>query len=403
MGLFGLGKRKEKFEAGLTELALNSISDGVLILDKKGTIRLINPAAMEILGVEGAEYVMGVNFAGVVKLEDKNSQTLTESSGLWQAIKSMQSFESNEYIAITAKSNKRIAVKTILKPTADSNHLIMILRDIEAELKEENAQMEFISTASHEMRTPVASIEGYLGLAINPATATIDERAKKYLTAAHEASQHLGQLFQDLLDVTKLDDKKAPMRLRPVELSDLVTKISEGHAPSMTKKNLHFKIGDLLSFGGKLTQLIYVMADVDYVREILGNLIENAVKYTPENGSISVKVRGEADKAIISVTDTGIGIANEDLEKVFQKFYRVDNSDTRTIGGTGLGLYLVKQRAEALGGRAWVESQLGKGSTFLVMIPRISNMEYQKQLIAWQNARQAEQVKLQMQKAVEKA
>ena len=121
------------------------------------------------------------------------------------------------------------------------------------------------------------------------------------------------------------------------------------------------------------------------MREIMGNLIDNAIKYTPEGGSVYVNVRGDGDRALINVTDTGMGISGDDLGHIFQKFYRADNSDTRTIGGTGLGLYLVKQRVEAMGGRVWAESAFGEGSTFFVFLPRITGEEYEKRMIAKNN------------------
>lgn len=115
--------------------------------------------------------------------------------------------------------------------------------------------------------------------------------------------------------------------------------------------------------------------------------VDNALKYTPEGGSVYVNVRGDGDRVLINVTDTGIGISPEDLGHIFQKFYRADNSDTRTIGGNGLGLYLVKQRAEAMGGKVWAESAFGEGSTFYVSLPRLSNDEYEKRMIVVRNAK----------------
>ena len=118
--------------------------------------------------------------------------------------------------------------------------------------------------------------------------------------------------------------------------------------------------------------------DIDFLREAVNNLVENAIKYTAEGGGIWVNVRGDDDRVLINVTDTGIGISPDDLKHVFQKFYRADNSQTRTVGGTGLGLYLVKQRVEAMGGKVWAESSFGEGSTFYLSFPRITAEEYQR-------------------------
>ena len=239
------------------------------------------------------------------------------------------------------------------------------------------------------MRTPVATIDGYLSLAINPQTATIDERARGYLTAAQAASKHLGKLFQNLLDVTKLDDGKIKLQMEPVEIVSLIKEIAEGYLEQAKSAKITFTFGSSEPSASnqehRMEQVVYGLVDVSFVREIMDNLIENALKYTPEGGSVYVNVRGDGDKVLINVTDTGIGISPDDLGHIFQKFYRVDNSDTRTIGGNGLGLYLVKQRAEALGGKVWAESAFGEGSTFYVSLPRLSSDEYEKRMIMVRN------------------
>jgi two-component sensor kinase, probably involved in phosphate sensing len=279
------------------------------------------------------------------------------------------------------EQRKPVAI-SVVSTNSGQNERIITLRDISRELEEEGEQTEFISTASHEMRTPVASIEGYLGLALNPKTATIDERARKYLEEAHTSSKHLGRLFKDLLDVTKLDDKKIRVQLSPVEMTSTVRSIANGQVPQMSEKGIHYTFGSngtSTSGNGRfLNQEVYASVDIDFLREAVNNLVENAIKYTAEGGGIWVNVRGDDDRVLINVTDTGIGISPDDLKHVFQKFYRADNSQTRTVGGTGLGLYLVKQRVEAMGGKVWAESSFGEGSTFYLSFPRITAEEYQR-------------------------
>ncbi len=290
------------------------------------------------------------------------------------------------YREIIAKINIKEVIPvclTITPTTLDSSgSKVISIRDISKELKEEQARSEFISTASHEMRTPVASIEGYLGLALNPQTATIDDRAKSYLDKAHEASQHLGQLFRDLLDTSKLEDEMYPV---PVEMITQVKSIAEGMAPAIAAKNLTYTFGATeRAAANRIEQLIYCSLDVDFLREIIDNLIQNAIKYTQE-GSITVSVEGDHDHAIVKVTDTGIGISREHQSHVFQKFYRVDNSETRSTEGTGLGLYIATQRAKAMGGRIILESTEGKGSTFSLILPRISAESYERQKMAMES------------------
>ena len=389
-------------QAALAEMVLNAIHDGVIITGKTGIIEFMNPAAANMTGM-GINNAIGLDYGLVIKLESKEGRTLSENENpLIQAMKSNQPLESFQASLIVGQSDKRIPISiNVLPAEGMSQDRIITFRNISKELAEEGEQAEFISTASHEMRTPVATIDGYLSLAINPQTATIDERARGYLTAAQAASKHLGKLFQDLLDVTKLDDGHIQPRFEPVEVVGLVKNISNDYVERAKKEKINFRFGseEQLSFGEniKLGPVAYGFVDINFMREILDNLIDNAFKYTPEGGSIYVNVMGDNDRVLINVTDTGIGISSDDLTHIFQKFYRADNSDTRTIGGTGLGLYLVKQRVEAMGGKVWAESAFGEGSTFYVSLPRLSQDEYDKRMIMVRNQQMQAQAQAQAQ------
>ena len=204
----------------------------------------------------------------------------------------------------------------------------------------------------------------------------------------------MGRLFQDLLDTSKLDDGQITPRMEPVEIVDLVKNISDAQIPKIKEKGLGYQFGSgsvdqQLSGGKRIEQVIYASIDPDFLTEIINNLIENAIKYTPA-GWVTVNVRADNYNVQIVVQDTGIGIAREELSHVFQKFYRVDNRDTREIGGTGLGLYLVKQRVEAMNGRIWAESQQGQGTRFIVLFPRISQEQYAQQRFLLDNQVQQE-------------
>ncbi|MBR3256342.1 PAS domain-containing protein [Candidatus Saccharibacteria bacterium] len=387
-----LSKKKKTgdTQANLAEMVLRAIHDGVIMTDKKGVIEFINSAAAEMTGY--GDNAIGLDYGLVVKLESKEGRELLPNENpLILAMNSGQPLESFQATLIVAHSNNRIPVSiNVLIDEGVSKERIITFRNIAKELAEEGEQAEFISTASHEMRTPVAAIDGYLSLCLNPQTATIDERAKGYLAAAQTASKHLGKLFQDLLDVTKLDDNRICPNMEPVEMTDLVKGITDGYEQRAKELKIKLAFGSdsVSSFGeNRLKQVTYGFVDTSFLREILDNLIDNALKYTPEGGSVYVNVRGDGDRVLINVTDTGIGISAEDLGHIFQKFYRVDNSDTRTIGGNGLGLYLVKQRAEAMGGKVWAESAFGEGSTFYVSLPRLTNDEYEKRMIVVRNAK----------------
>ncbi|MBR6505779.1 PAS domain-containing protein [Candidatus Saccharibacteria bacterium] len=380
--------------SGLAELALNMIHDGVVVINRSGIVQYINPAAVTMTDCGGAENAVGLDYGLLLKIESKDGRELPDNDNmLFQSVRTGQVLDGYEVNLIAGTSAKRIPIAVSVVPVNNqAGNFIITFRDITRELAEEGEQAEFISTASHEMRTPVATIDGYLTLALNPQTATIDERARGYLTSAHDASQHLGHLFRDLLDTTKLDDSRLRPELVPVELTELVRQIADGYIVPAQNAKLKLELGTSdSSFRNalRLSQVVYSSVDVNFLREIIGNLIDNAIKYTAAGGSIRVNVRGDGDRAVISVKDTGMGISAEDLGHVFQKFYRADNSDTRTIGGTGLGLYIVKQRVEAMDGSVWAESKYGEGSTFYVSLPRLSGEEYEKRMIAVKNQQAA--------------
>ena len=392
MSIFSFAKKKEVRNpaepsngntAELANLVLNSIEEGVIIVHPSGVVLLSNPAAMRMLGVNDTSAILNVQIGSLLRLENGEGMKLEDNvNPVLLAINSGKKYSTRDFVLVNLIEQRKPVAISVVSTNSGQNERIITLRDISRELEEEGEQTEFISTASHEMRTPVASIEGYLGLALNPKTATIDERARKYLEEAHTSSKHLGRLFKDLLDVTKLDDKKIRVQLSPVEMTSTVRSIANGQVPQMSEKGIHYTFGSngtSTSGNGRfLNQEVYASVDIDFLREAVNNLVENAIKYTAEGGGIWVNVRGDDDRVLINVTDTGIGISPDDLKHVFQKFYRADNSQTRTVGGTGLGLYLVKQRVEAMGGKVWAESSFGEGSTFYLSFPRITAEEYQR-------------------------
>lgn len=393
MGWFRKKKAKGRVNladaAALALRSLDFINEAVLVIDDRGVIKFANPAASAMVGFGEPDNVTGLDYTLVLHLEDAMGNALDPTqTELYTALKLNRALQTREYSLVSAQSEHKIVLDLSCIPTGEEQaDRIVTFRDITSEVAEEREQAEFISTASHEMRTPVASIEGYLGLALNPQTATIDERAKKYLEAAHASSQHLGRLFKDLLDVTKFDDDRAKIHLIPVDAIQAVARIADEQSEAIQAKHINYSFGQTSNFMDKkhLAPKIYMAVDYDFLREIVNNLLGNAIKYTPEGGEIKISVRGDSDQVIISVADNGIGIPSDDLGHIFQKFYRVDNSQTRQIGGTGLGLYLVKRRAEAMGGRVWAESDFGHGSVFYVSLPRITESEYEKMRIAYGN------------------
>ncbi len=377
-------------EANKSETVINAINDGVILVDKEGVIQLINPAAQRIIGW-GQEDAVGLSYKSVIKLNDKSDKPLTpEVDPVQQVLVTEQEVHSEDFSVMT-EAGKKVLLSLIVSPIGHpSTGAIMVFRDMTKEKSEEREQAEFISTASHEMRTPVASIEGYLGLVLNPATATIDDKARDYVEKAQAAAKHLGRLFQDLLDVSKAEDGRMTNDPSVVDVVEFVGDVAEGLKPKAVEKGLRFLYKPLPegeSPERQIAPVYYAHVDNDHLREVIANLVENAIKYTPQ-GDVVIDVGGDETKVTISVQDSGIGIPTEDIPHLFQKFYRVDNSDTREIGGTGLGLYLCRRLAELMGGQIRVESEYKKGSTFYVDLPRIDHTEAQRLMEAATAAKQ---------------
>ncbi|MEO6760906.1 MAG: ATP-binding protein [Candidatus Saccharimonadales bacterium] len=368
-----------------SDIILNAIDDGVVLVDNQQIIQLFNPAAGNITGWTREE-AEGLDWHSIFKFVNDKGEPSELPNPLDEVLKDGQTIRDNN-LHLQTKSNKNLTLAITISPLVNDanqpNGAIGIFRDVSEERQEEAQRAEFISTASHEMRTPVAAIEGYLSLALNDKVASIDERARNFLFKAHASTQHLGQLFQDLLTSAKAEDGRLTSHPKVVEMGNYLELLTEDLRFVAQKKNLSmdFLIGsgevvdassvNNISSGDKMIRpLYYVQVDPDRLREVITNLFDNACKYT-EEGKISLGLTGNDDVVQLYIRDTGNGIPPEDIPHLFQKFYRVDNSATRTIGGTGLGLFISRKIVELYRGRVWVESTVGKGSTFFINLPRL--------------------------------
>lgn len=221
-----------------SEVVIKAIDDGVIALNSHGNIDLMNPAALRIIGW-GDNDVIGLNYASVLKLTDTKNQAVTEANDpIATTLATNKDIHSKDFFAITG-SGKHILINLVVSPIGQIGEgVIVVFSDITRESAEEREQAEFISTASHEMRTPVASIEGYLGLALNPQTAQIDAKARDFIEKAHASAQHLGRLFQDLLDVSKADDGRLANHPGVVDIINYVGEVVEGLRPKAEEKHL---------------------------------------------------------------------------------------------------------------------------------------------------------------------
>lgn len=369
-----------------SEGILEAVSDGVVVINAQGAITLFNTAATYLTGWK-AKDAINIDYRSVFKLcDEKGSPYTDENNPFTQSLKEGKPHRDNNTSIVIPGSNKRISLSISISPLTNAagkfGGVVGIMRDVSEEKMAERQRSEFISTASHEMRTPVAAIEGYLALAMNDKVSKIDTKARAYLGKAHESAQHLGSLFQDLLTSSRAEDGRLMNHPEAIEMGSFLGKVCEDLRFVAEKKNLavEFVVGvsganmNSHSETGSVRvvqPLYHVYADPERVREVITNIFDNAVKYT-EHGKISLGLTGDDNIVQIYIKDTGNGIASDDIPHLFEKFYRVDNSDTRAIGGTGLGLYICRKIVEMYNGRIWVESEPGKGTTFYINLPRLS-------------------------------
>jgi PAS domain S-box-containing protein len=370
------------------KIIIDNLEDGVVLLDSQGVIQLINPGAAAICGWPVDE-ATGLAVQAVIQLVDDKAEPLAANPFQQVFSDGQPAHLKNSFLLNHDK--KQIPVSLTLIPLLAADQqvtaAVAVLRDVSRERAEEQQRADFISTASHEMRTPVAAIEGYLALTLNEKVATVDNRARDYLEKARSSAQHLGTLFQDLLTSAKAEDGRLTSHPTVIEIGEFLEQLTSDLRLIAEKKGLFMDFVNGSSSvinathpqGGERTlrPLYYTYVDQDRLREVITNLFDNAVKYT-EEGKINIGLTGNDQVVQCYVRDTGPGIPADDVPHLFQKFYRVDNSATRTIGGTGLGLFICRKIIELYNGRIWVESELGKGSTFYINLPRLTTERAQQ-------------------------
>lgn len=375
------------------EALIESLSDGIIVTNETGNISLINQAAAAMTGWP-IEEALNLDVKAIFRIlanEKENTMISDEDHPFTKALSTKEKY--SETIQIVNRENKHIFVSLVITPVVsqkmeETSGVIAVFRDVSREKSAEEQRADFISTASHEMRTPVAAIEGYLALALNDKVSTIDARAREYIEKAHSSTKHLGQLFQDLLTSAKAEDGRLTSHPSVTEMGSLVEQITDDLRFGAQKKGLGVELitnsnlsnpSEVIdaSRGIKtIKPLYYTHVDPDRIREVITNLFDNAVKYT-DSGKVTIGITGNDQVVQVSIKDSGSGIPESDIPHLFQKFYRVDNSATRAVGGTGLGLFICQKIVELYNGTIWAESKVGEGSTFFINLPRLSSQKAQ--------------------------
>jgi two-component system sensor histidine kinase VicK len=324
-----------------SDIILSAIETGVVVIDASKAIQLINPAAARLTGWTPEEAI-GIDYKNVIHLITEKDVDYTEAQDPFkQAFDTAKTIRDNT-ASLAPRTGPHppinVSVSPLFEPgTQNVTGVVGIFSDVTEQRREERQRAEFISTASHEMRTPVAAIEGYLALAMNEKVASIDTKARDYLVKAHTSTQHLGKLFQDLLTSARAEDGRLSNHPVVVEMASYMQQVTEDVKFSAEKKGMlvEFVIGSSNNapgtVGGKvINPLYYAKIDPDRMREVITNLFDNAVKYS-DQGKISIGITGNDQIVQLYIRDTGHGIPAADIPHLFQKFYRVDSSAIRTF------------------------------------------------------------------------
>lgn len=330
------------------ETILLHMTDGIIAFNIKGEIILINPAAKKFLSISPEDNTFDDIF-GKFKLDINTEKVI--------------------YLDSWTSTEQRIQVddqyvKVLFAPFKNEEErpdgVIAVIQDITEHVKLDNMQKELVADVSHELKTPITSIMGYADTLLEGGYD--EETQTKFLNVIASESRRMARLVTDLLTLSRYDSNKKKTRKETFDLGDLVKRCQEKLAIEIKKK------------GHKVTSFVTadvppVYADKDDIERVVLNILTNSIKYTPDNGEIKIYVGFVYNDAYIKIFDNGIGIPEDDLSRIFERFYRVDKARTREMGGTGLGLSIAKEILDKNGGSIDIKSKVGEGTEVVIRIP----------------------------------
>ncbi|WP_214846116.1 ATP-binding protein [Exiguobacterium sp. S90] len=347
-------------EKNKTGQLLNSIREAVVYIEHESDELLVNEPLMKLFPEIQTEHQDESNLSSFRQAMSALSSIIDEAEPFEQYIEQIveQNLPKDSLVvSIRARSAyiqiyaERIQINNVWVGT------MLVLRDVTKETESDRMKEEFVSTVSHELRTPLSSIYGFTELMLNKSFE--EERQLKYLQTIHSETGRLTTLVNDFLDVQRMESSEQRYQMSTFDIVELANDVTDFYGASHTTHTLVF------AGNGP----IMIDADSEKIKQLLNNLLSNAIKYSPDGGTVSIEVQHQDGFAEIKIHDEGMGIPQEAMSKLFDKFYRVDNSETRKIGGTGLGLSICKEIVKHHNGTIDVESTVGVGSTFTIRFP----------------------------------
>ncbi len=330
-----------------TDTILKHMTDGVIAFDMNGNVTYINPAAKQMLELRDTDD----NFAKVFsKYEDVNMEKIIYLENWTSSEMKIENNQGSMNLFFVPFKDE------INRPTG----VMVVIQDITEHVKLDDMRKEFVADVSHELKTPLTSIKGFSETLLE---GDCDKETEKhFLTIINDNADRMEKLVQDLLTLSRYDSKKNKNSIVEFDLGELAKKCTEKFEIEVRKRNQSlecFVTADVPP----------VQADKDGIERVIINIISNSVKYTPNGGKINVYVGYVHNDAYVKIKDTGIGIPKDDLDKVFERFYRVDKARSRKLGGTGLGLSIAKEIIEQNNGNINVSSKVGQGTEVVIRIP----------------------------------
>ena len=343
---------KVSYEEAKLDAVISSMFEGIMLTDEKGHILMLNPSLRKLFLVdsppEGKKPIEVLRNNGIQDMVDniiRGRQSMTRE---------------DKFPYLSEERTILINGAPVIKEAA-MHGVILVFHDITEIRRLERIRQDFVANVSHELRTPLSNIRGYAETLLDGAISD-EANSREFTQIIYRESERLSSIIDDLLDIAKIESGKMNMVFMPIELKTVVKKAVDVLKNSAAGKsiNVQLHIPDTLP---------RIKADEGRLTQAMLNLLDNAIKYTPEDGSVDIYAAKKDAYISIEVTDTGIGIPEQDQPRIFERFYRVDKARSRELGGTGLGLSIVKHIVQAHGGEVGVRSVLGRGSTFSLTIP----------------------------------
>ena len=329
---------------------LSGMVEGVVVLDEKGRIVLTNVSFEKMFGLSGTDWIGRYHYE---RLRHHPLNTLVEE--VLQTGKPL-----SREIRIEASPRPHLQVQASVTKGAHRS-VVLVFHDITEIKRLERTRKDFVANVSHELRTPLAAIKGYLETLAEEGVDN-PEQTKEFLEISKKHADRMENIVRDLLQLSRIESGLDPIRPAHIPLREAVEK------NLLLLKPLAEKKGQTLSVA--LPPGAALRADPEKLNQVLINLLDNAVKYTPEGGKIDIRASEDEAQVTLEIQDNGVGVPKEDIHRIFERFYRVDRTRSRELGGTGLGLSIVKHIMEAHGGTVSVESEIGKGSRFILVFPK---------------------------------